>query len=196
MAEFSRLSAARYTYQTELRGRRPEQVKAYLDAAGRCYSGQSFADLAGEPGLNLLSPEIEVFFGAESLSRPRRARPAVDLRFAQTDAGSDPDAAKDEIRRRNLTVLTPQRAARFIEQHLPARGARISTEQLRVRLEDDLLDLLAVLAFDRGSSAGSHRPVKWKIHPVRADFGVEPERIPQDAAADRRWERFTIERTH
>jgi hypothetical protein len=194
MAEFSRLSAARYTYQTEMRGRRPEQVKVYLDAAGRCYSGRSFADLAGESGMNLLSPGVEVYFGTDSLSRPRRQRPAVDLSFAQTESEPDPEAAKDEIRRRNLNVLTPQRAVRFIEQHLPAKGARISTEQIRVRQEDDLLDLLAVLAFDRGSSAGSHRPVKWKIHPVRADFGVEPERIPRDAGADRLWERFTIER--
>jgi hypothetical protein len=35
MAEFCRLSAARYSYQTEMRGRRPEQVKAYRDEAAR-----------------------------------------------------------------------------------------------------------------------------------------------------------------
>jgi hypothetical protein len=40
------------------------------------------------------------------------------------------DGAKDEIRRRNLNVLTPQRAVRFIEKHLGTKGARISTEQL------------------------------------------------------------------
>ncbi len=194
MAEFSRLSAARYSYQTEMRGRRPEQVKAYLDEAARLHAGQFFADLASTPGMNLLSPVVEVFFGADSLSRPRRLRLPVDLSFEKLASEADPEGAKDEIRRRNLSVLTPQRAVRFIERHLPAKGVRISTEQLQVRLEDDLLDLLAVLAFDRGAASGSHRPVRWRIHPMRADFGVEPERVQRDAEGDRLVERFTIER--
>jgi hypothetical protein len=194
MAEFSRLSAARYNYQTEMRGRRPEQVKAYLDAAARAHSGQSFSDLASEPGMNLLSPVVEVFFGADSLSRPRRPRPAVDLSFEKLESETDPEAAKEEIRRRNLSVLTPQRAVRFIEKHLAAKGDRISTEHLHVSIEDELLDLLAALAFDRGRASGSHRLVRWRLHPMRADFGVEPGRIPRDPEADRLVERFTIER--
>jgi hypothetical protein len=194
MAEFSRLSAARYTYQTEMRGRRPEQVKSYLDEAARLHSGWSFADLASESGMNLLSPTTEVFFGMDSLSRPRRLRPTVDLSFEMPTHGVDAEDAKNEIRRRNLNVLTPQRAVRFVERHLPAKGARISTEQLHVSLEDDLLDLLAVLAFDRGAASNSHRAVRWRIHAMRADFGVEPERIQRDATVDRLVERFTIER--
>ena len=194
MAEFSRLSAARYTYQTEMRGRRPEQVKSYLDTAARLHSGHTSAELAAEPGMNLLSPVVEVFFGTDSLSRPRRLRPGVNLGFEKPDSDSDPEAAKEEIRRRNLNVLTPQRAARFIERHLPAKGTQISTEQLHIHLEDDLLDLLAVLAFDRGPANESRRPVRWRVHSMRADFGTEPERIQRDAEAGRLVERFTLER--
>jgi len=194
MAEFSRLSAARYTYQTEMRGRRPEQVKTYVDEAGRVHAGRSFADLASEPGMDLLSPTVEVFFGNDSLSRPRHLRPPVNLSFERLATEKDSEDAKDEIRRRNLNVLTPQRAVRFIERHLPAKGAQISTEQLHVTIEDDLLDLLAVLAFDRGAASATHRPVRWRVHPMRADFGYEPERIPCDAEADRLVERLTIER--
>lgn len=194
MAEFSRLSAARYTYQTEMRGRRPEQVKAYLDEAARQHSGQSFSDLTSKPGMDLLSPVVEVFFGTDSLSRPRRLRPAVNLSFEKLEPETDPETAKDEIRRRNLNVLTPQRAVRFIEKHLPAKGTKISTEQLHVTTEDDLLDLLAVLAFDRGRASGSHRPVCWRLHLMRADFGVQPERISRDIEASRLVERFTLER--
>jgi hypothetical protein len=193
MADFARLSDARHRYQTEMRGRRPEQVKAYLDEAGRLHAGKSFASLAGEPGMTLLSPKIEVFFGTDSLSPVRRQRAAVNLDLADpTD--SDSSAANDEIRRRNLYVLTPQRAVRFIERYLPAKGALVSTEHLRVAVEDDLLDLLAVLAFDRGPSAATHRSVRWRIHPARADFGTEPERIPRDPEGDRLVERFTVER--
>ena len=194
MAEFSRLSAARYQYQTEMRGRRPEQVKDYLDAVGQQCAGRSFAELADEPGMALLSPIAEVFFGLDSLSRPRRARAAVNLRFSLADRPTDTAGALHEIRRRNLNVLTPQRAVRFIERHLPAKGARISTGEVRVRVEDDLLDLFAVLAFDRGTGSESRRPVRWRIHAARADFGLAPDRIPRDPEADRLMERFTIER--
>ena len=194
MADFSTLSNARYRYQTEMRSRRPEQVKAYLDIAAQSHAGQTFASLAHEPGMALLSPVVEIFFGPDALSTPRRPRAAVDLSFDAERAERDPEAARDEIRRRNLYVLTPQRAARFIERHLPAKGARISTEQLRILRDDELLDLLAVLSFDRGPSAASGRPVRWKIHPVRADFGTEPDHIPHDVEADRMTERFALER--
>jgi hypothetical protein len=194
MSDFARLSANRYRYQTEMRGRRPEQVKGYLDEAARLHSGKSFGDLANEPGMVLLSPAVEVFFGAESLSRPRRPRAAVDLDLEPPPSDTDSTAANDEIRRRNLNVLNPQRAARFVERHLPAPGARVSTEQLRVVTEDDLLDLLAVLAFDRGPAGASRRAIRWRIHSARADFGLEPERIPRDREAERLVERFTLER--
>ena len=194
MADFARLSNARHRYQTEMRGRRPEQVKTYLDEAAHLHGGKSFASLADEPGMMLLSPKVDIFFGTDSLSPARRQRAAVNLTLESPPDAGDADAAKEEIRRRNLNVLTPQRAARFVEKHLPTKGARVSTEHLRVTIEDDLLNLLAVLAFDRGPSATTHRPVRWRIHSARADFGTEPERITRDVEADRLIERFTLER--
>ncbi len=194
MSDFARLSEARYRYQTEMRGRRPEQIKTYLDEAARLHAGKSFAHLAGEPGMALLSPAAEVFFGADSLSRARRQRTPVDLTLQAPPAEADAEAAKEEIRRRNLNILNPQRAARFIEKYLPAKGARISTEELHVVTEDDLLDLLAALAYDRGPSGISRRPIRWRILPLRADLGLEPERIPHDPEADRLVERFVLER--
>lgn len=197
MADFSRLSDARYRYQTEMRGRKPEQVKSFMDMAGIQHAGQSFADLENEPGMRLLSPLVEVLWGREALSRPRSARPPVDLTVDEPPEELDSEFAKEEIRRRNLNVLTPQRAARFVERFLPEKGARISTESLRLHIEDDLLDLLAVLAFDRGPSAsGRHRTVRWRVQPARTDFGCEPRRIPSDTEAGRAVERFILERTH
>src|SRR5258708_19399091 len=67
MSDFARLSDARYRYQTEMRGRRPEQVKVYLDEAARLHEGKSFGDLASAPGMTLLSPAVEVFYGSYSL---------------------------------------------------------------------------------------------------------------------------------
>jgi len=195
MSDFARLSDARYRYQTEMRGRRPEQVKAYLDAAAHLHAGKSFASLADEPGMSLLSPIVDVIFGLDSLARARRPRAPVELEIQSLSATADVCAALDEIRRRNLNVLNPQRAARFIDKHLPAKGARISTETLRLANEDDLLDLLAALAFDHGPAGGSRRAIRWRVISSRVDFGLEPERIPRDPEGDRLLERFVLERT-
>lgn len=193
IADFTRLSAARYRYQTEMRGRRPDQVKAFMDRAAAQHTGSSFRKLSNEEGFSLLSPQIEVTFGPECLSTPRRQRLPVDLTLAPATE-TDPTGATDEIRRRNLNILTPQRAARFVQRHLPEKGRRISTADLHILVEDDLLDLLAVLAFDRGPAGTSHKTIRWTVTSARADFGLEPERIQHDFEAGRLMERFILER--
>jgi hypothetical protein len=194
MADFTRLSKQRYFYQTEIRGRRPEQVKAYMQAVDTRHTGRAFADLAGEPGLPLLSIEVGLRFGADSLYRPRRIRPAVDLSVAEAPGGAGSLDAQELIRQRNLYAITPQRAGRFVEKHLPAKGARLSTAEMRLHDEDDLLDLLAVLAFDRAAGSTPHQPLRWRINTQRDTLGLEPEKIPTDRLGGRRIERLTIER--
>lgn len=195
MSDFARLSDARYRYQTEMRGRRPEQVKSYLEAAAGLHAGKSFAELADEPGMTLLSPDVEMVFGLDSLARSRRPRAPVELAIQPPPTGGDAGAAMDEIRRRNLNTLNPQRAARFIVRHLPAKGARISTEELHLTTGEDLLDLLAALAFDREPGGNSRQPVRWRVLAARADLGLEPGRIPRDPEAGRLVERLILERT-
>lgn len=194
MADFARLSDARHRYQTEMRGRRPEQVKAYFAAAAEQYAFRTFASLADEPGLPFLAARVEILHGTDALSTGRRPRQPVSLDLAPPPEDADNEAAREEIRRRNLTVLTPQRAVRFIEHYLPAKGDRLSTEQFRLHVEDDLLDLLSVLSFDRGPSPGTLRSVRWRVFPARADLGPEATAVPRDREANLDFERFAIER--
>ena len=194
IADFSRLSAARYHYQTEMRGRRPELVKAYLQAADQQYTGQSFADLANQPGMMVLSPTVEFYFGQDALSRPRRARLPVDLRLATPASAGDSLDALERIRRQNLYAVTPQRAGRLVERLLPEKGATVSTSDLHLRTEDDLLDFLAVLAYERSAGKRAHKPIRWRIQTARHEHGLEPEKIPIDTVAGRRVERLNIER--
>lgn len=193
VADFSRLSAQRYRYQTEIRGRRPEQVKEYLQAAAEKYVGLSFADLAKEPGMRLLSPEVEVYFGRDALARPRKAKLPVDLTMTDAPRLGDPFDVQELIRRRNRTAITPQRAARLIEARLPNVGDKISSAEFHLASEDDdFLDLLAVLSFHRANSKG--RMLRWRIHSSRKELGLHPEKIPLDSQAGRLIERITIER--
>ena len=194
MAEFSRLSAERYRYQTELRGRRPEQVKEYLQAADVLYAGKSFADLSSEAGMALRCPDVEIYFGRDSLSRPRRIRVPVDLVLDERRA-EDSFTAQEQIRLRNRDAITPQRAARLIEKHLSAKGAVISTADFKLLAQDDLYDLFAVLAYERAHGSEPRRPVRWRVVQSRSALGLEPKTIPCDVQAGRAVERFTIERT-
>jgi len=194
MADFSRLSKQRYFYQTEIRGRRPEQVKTYMQAVDLLHAGRSFSDLATEPGLALLSVEVAIRFDADSLYRPRRARPAVDLSVAGMPNLPGALDTQELIRQRNLYAITPQRAGRFVQKHLPDKGARLSTAEMQLHNEDDLLDLLAVLAFERASGFTPHKPLRWRVSTHRETHGLEPEKIPFDRVGGRRIERLTIER--
>jgi len=194
MADFSRLSAQRYRYQTEFRGRRPEQAKAYMQATDALHSGQSFADLAYEPGIPLLGVEVALRFGTDALYRPRRTRPAVDLSVAELPDGLDALDTQDLIRQRNLYAISPQRAGRFVEKHLPGKGLQVSTAELQLHTEDDLLDFLAVLAFERSISATLHKQVRWRVITDRENNGLAPENIPTDRLGGRRIERVTIQR--
>lgn len=198
VASFNKLSAQRYRYQTEMRGRRPEIVKAYFAAVNEANGGKRFADVPETADFQLLVPEAELYYGEESLARVRRARPLVNLEVSEGAVGEADDAQSD-IRRSSLQALTPSRAARFIEKFLPERGARVSSDALAAMPshpvgDDELLDLLATLSFDRATSAATARAVRWKIEFARTELGLEPEKIPVDTLAGHRCEQFTIER--
>jgi len=196
MADFSRLSAQRYRYQTEMRGRHPGQVKAYMDEADRQHAGKRFADLDREPGMALLCPAVALRFGVHSLAQGRRARAAVRLDLEKPEADESEAAldAQDSIRRHNLYRIAPQRAVRFLEQWVDPAGGRLSTEDIGDLPEDDWLDLLAVLAFERAQPAGARKSVRWKIDSPRRDGGVTPASIPMDRVGEHAVERVTIER--
>jgi hypothetical protein len=169
-------------------------VKTYLETADAMHGGQSFADLRREPGMTLLCPDVTIFFGQDSLAPVRRARPHVDLSLVEPASAGDVSQAQDMIRHLNLSVITPQRAVRFIEKHLPKQGTTISSAELHLHTEDDLFDLLAVLAFERANGNTPHHPLRWEVTPSRAGDGVDPAKIPLDTLSGRRVERFTLER--
>jgi len=194
MAEFSNLSAARYRYQTEMRGQRPERVKEYCDRAANAFAGKKFSDLAHEPGMAFRTVHCEVLFGRDALAPVRKKRLPINLKLADPGSPADPVEAQEDIRRCNLLTLTPQRAARFVEERLPEKGTRLSTENLTLSTEDDLLDLLAVLSFDRGNLARSRKLLRWRVRPAREGTYASPEQIPLDPVGDVHIERFSIER--
>ncbi|MCB1226210.1 MAG: hypothetical protein KDK99_10400 [Verrucomicrobiales bacterium] len=196
MAAFNRLSQQRYRYQTELRGRRPELVKAYCEALNEDLGGRRFAELRGdEPDFTPRCPEVRFFFGTASLYRPRRVKTAVDLSF--TTGGEARQSEEDVLaawKERQRLALTPARAARLVARLLEKKGESASTADIALETADDLLDLLAAVAYEHAPDLAGKR-VRWSVDGVRRRHGLEPERVEMDAVtAEHRVERFTLKR--
>jgi hypothetical protein len=137
---------------------------------------------------------MRFFYGVDSLYKARRTKLPVDLTFgagrSQTQDENDVLAAWKE---RQRLALTPQRAARLIARLLPDKGGTVSTEDIHLDTTDDLLDLLAAVAYEQAPALAGKR-VRWSVSGLRRSHGLEPEKIQMDAQARHRVERFSITR--
>jgi len=197
MASFNQLSQQRYRYQTELRGRRPEIVKAYCDAINAAHDGGRLSALRETPpDFSPLIPEVKCFFGTDSLARVRRHKSPADLTFGRETP--DPDESAEEtlaaMRERQRLALTPQRAARLVAKLLPHGNLTITTADFASADLDAMLDLLAIAAYEHAVIADGRR-VKWTIAGPGQSAGLTPETIPTDPHAGWNLERFSIRRT-
>ncbi|WP_367871393.1 Wadjet anti-phage system protein JetA family protein [Luteolibacter sp. Populi] len=195
MAGFNRLSQQRYTYQTELRGRRPEVVKSYCAAVNAAHAGSKLVSLRdAEPDFILMVPEMRCFYGVESLARTRRTRAAADLSFSLGgERENDEEDTLEALKERQRLALTPQRAARLVARLMDEVAGTAGTETFASATIDDLLDLLATAAYDHATMADG-RVLRWAVDGPRRLDGLDPASIPMDEQAEWNIERFTITR--
>lgn len=196
MAAFNKLSQQRYRYQTELRGRRPELVKAVCDRLNAAHAGSRFSDLASqEPLFQPRCPETRFYYGADSLWKKRKARTATDLTFGGGRAsGEDTAAALAAWKEKQRLALTPQRAARLLQQIIPAPSGTAATDSFRLTEEDELMDLLALAAYESAPS-GSGRTIRWTVTGPRRKTGLRPDQLPRDPQAGWQIDHLEITRT-
>jgi hypothetical protein len=195
MAAFNRLSQQRYRYQTELRGRKPELVKAYCQAVNQANAGARFSDLVGTPpDFPALCLDVKFYYGTDSLHKPRRTKAPVDLSFApgQADKQNEEDVLAAWKERQRL-ALTPQRAARLVGKLIADKGGSIGTDEITLETADDLLDLLAAVAYEHSPGLAGKR-IRWSVEGPRRTHGLQPEKVPMDTQAGHRIERFAITR--
>ena len=195
MAGFNQLSQQRYRYQTELRGRRPEIIKAYCEALNHEHAGSRLSQLKDvEPDFTPLVPEVRFYYGSSSLARTRRMKTPADLSFGGIrDREGDEQDALAALRERQRLALTPQRAARLITRMLPERAASISSEKFTAANVDEMLDLLAIAAYHHSPAPGG-KTIRWSIDGPGRTSGLTPEDVPQDNQAGWRMDRFEITR--
>ncbi|GAA5481446.1 Wadjet anti-phage system protein JetA family protein [Haloferula sargassicola] len=195
MAGFNQLSQQRYRYQTELRGRRPEIVKAYCDALNEQLAGGRTSQLkdAG-PDFPVLSPELRFYYGSSSLARTRRVKAPADLSFGGGRVREDDEQdALAALRERQRLALTPQRAARLVSRLIPEAGETAASSDFTASTTDEMLDLLAIAAYHLSPAPGGKK-VRWSIDGPGRRSGLEPASIPQDDQAGWRMDHFDITR--
>ncbi|MEI7929373.1 MAG: hypothetical protein WCH40_12550, partial [Verrucomicrobiales bacterium] len=97
------------------------------------------------------------------------------------------------LRERQRLALTPQRAARLVARLLPEKSSVVMTSDFTAEILDEMLDLLAIAAYEHAVTADGQR-IKWTINGPGKIIGLTPEKIPTDPHANWNVERFQIQR--
>jgi hypothetical protein len=168
----------------------------YCDAVNASHVGTRFRDFAGAPpNFRPLCVETRFFFGIDSLWKNRMRRAPADLRFdTSKTTPRDEAAALEALRARQRLALTPLRAARLVARLLPEKGAVRSTHEFAIHDKDELLDMLATIAFDHATLENGHK-VRWTVKSSRRKDGLQPEHIARDEQMEWRVDRFELQRT-
>lgn len=195
MASFNQLSQQRYRYQTELRGRRPEIAKTYSDLLNRQLAGSRLSQLKEQPAdFTLLIPEVRFFYGIESLARSRRLKTPADLTFTGTrERLENEDAALEALRERQRLALTPQRAARLLQKLVPHGTTIPITEKFLAANIDEMLDLLALVAYSNSPNPLGP-PFQWSVDGPGRHLPLTPQATPKATQAGWLMDHFEVRR--
>lgn len=188
-AEFTRRSLARFRYLQETTSENRARVQALFEKLNEIGAGRRMAELDEEelelPSLRLM--EVRLLAGLESLYTPRLRKAAGEIEPLDEEATEEQQ--DDVLRRLNAAMrdsLTVARANRFVEDLLPERDSRITSEQIPLRCEDDLADLIACLLHAHAADA------RYRVEVPRS--GTDADTGEFDRKLNYRIERFILTR--
>ena len=188
-AEFTRRSLARFRYLQETTSENRSHVQEFFETLNRYFAGRRVAEL-GEKGVDfpdLRIHDTRLLAGVESLYSPRLRRIAGEIEPLGDEADEDQqDDAKRRLHAAMRDSMTVARANRFVEQILPEPKTGIRSEDISLRCDEDLADLITCLLHAHSRDA-------------RYCVQVTRERADADAAEfdgklSYRIERFTLMR--
>lgn len=188
-AEFARRSLARFRYLQETTSEKRASVQEFFEHLNRHFAGRRMAELNSE---KIDIPKIQIhdaklLAGAESLYTPRLRRVLGEIDPIE-DAASE-SQQDDAMRRLHAAMrdsMTVARANRFVEELLPERGSSMKSEEIPLRCDDDIADLIACLLHARAADA------RYRVEVPRAQ--VDADTAEFDGRLHYRIERFTITR--
>jgi hypothetical protein len=188
-AEFTRRSLARFRYLQETTSENRSLVQGFFETLNRHFAGRRIAQVEDEgidfPALRI--HDARLLAGVESLYSPRLRRAAGEIEPIDDEASADQrDHALNRLHAAMRDSLTVARANRFVEQILPERNTSICSQEIPIRCEEDLADLIACLLHAHSNDA------HYRVHIGRERTNTDMAEY--DAKLSYRIERFTVMR--
>lgn len=185
-ADFARRSRARIRYIQDVGSSRRRQVKAIFDHVRERLAGARLADLEDRLALPPVLIAETGLVGMQSLAKSRRradASPARPVAAALTER--EREESLREMEKNMRSALRLDRANRFVGRLDLRPGEAVTSDQMPVHGEDDILDVISCLVF---ASAGG---TNYRLRTMRQ---MEPSAaVVMDAKGDFEIERFEVE---
>ena len=188
-AEFARRSLARFRYLQETTSEKRACVQDFFEHLNRHFAGRRVAKLDDGkiefPKIQI--HDVKLVAGMESLYTPRLRKVLGEIDPIEDEASeSQQDDAMRRLHAAMRDSMTVARANRFVEDLLPERGSSMASEEIPLRCDEDLADLIACLLHSRAADA------RYRIEVPRAVADADAAEF--DARLHYRIERFTISR--
>lgn len=185
VAEFSRLSLAKFRYMQEIVPDRSRLVAGFFHHLNHRFEGKRLVDVDMDvSGLFRLS-ETGLFYGREALYRRRASHDRVEVEALDLASGADRAKALRQVGNSFRDSLNAYRANDFVRRLLPLPGDRIDSRDLKLATEDDFFDLISCVL-----NAGS-RLSHYQIH---SEDPLSVDGLMMDHVGFYRLQRFQIER--
>jgi hypothetical protein len=188
-AEFTRRSLARFRYLQETTSENRSHVQEFFEVLNRHFAGRRLAELddAGLEFPELRIHEARLLAGAESLYTPRLRRVAGEIEPLEDEASEkQQDDAMRRLQSAMRDSMTVARANRFAEQCLPEPGTSVGSQDIPLRCDEDLADMIACLLHSHAADA------RYRVEVVRESTDVD--RAKYDPKLSYRIERFILSR--
>jgi len=186
-ADFARRSRSRIRYIQDVGSARRQQIKVIFDYVRDHLSGTRLADLEEKLTLPDLRLADSGLVGDASLARGRRvAGPGARRPVPPALTENDCEESLREMDRNMRNALRLDRANRFVDGLELKSGERVSSQEMAIRTEDDILDVISCLVF--ASAGGAH----YRLETGRTAHPDQP--VAFDHKADFAIERFEVEK--
>lgn len=186
-ADFARRSRSRIRYIQDVGSARRQQVKIIFDYVRENLATVRLSDLEEHlqlPSLLLSDPGL---VGEKSLARSRKPvaasqRQPVALPLSEQER----EDSLREMEKNLRNALRLDRANRFVDRLEMQSGERMTSEQMPVHTEDDLLDVISCLVFAPAGGANYRLRTQREMRPS--------EPVVMDAKVEFSIERFEVEK--
>jgi hypothetical protein len=184
-ADFARRSRSRIRYIQDVGSARRQQIKSIFDYVRGQPGHVRFADL--EETLNL--PPVRLadsgLIGETSLARGRKsAQASTQLPVAPALNDQEREESLREMEKNMRSALRLDRANRFVDRLALPPGESMTSSEMRIHGDDDILDVISCLVFAPAGGANFRLKTLREMHPeapvvkdLKSNFAIERFKI-------------------